>query len=123
MVGPLTLLIVLPSSSTDQVAPDSPAKEVSKVALRLKYQIEQVIPHEVDESAITDPNSHIITKEVIQTAKQAGGDDLRACIIFCLLVCLRWFRIQATVELWDSDLNECRAVASEVIAKQMYEVA
>lgn len=113
---------MLPSHSADQVSPDSPAKGVTKVALRLKYQIEQVIPHEVDERAITDPNSHIITKAVIETAKQAGGDDLQESVVFCLLVCLRWFRIQAVVELWDSDLNECKAVACEVIAKHMYEI-
>ncbi|RJE21452.1 Potassium ion channel Yvc1 [Aspergillus sclerotialis] len=112
---------LLPSYSADQAPHESPAREVSKVALRLKYQIEQVIPCELDESVITAPNSHIITDAVIQTAKQSGGDELRASVIFCLLICLRWFRIQAVAELWDSDLNECRAVACEVIAKRIIE--
>lgn len=111
---------MLPSYSADQVPPDRPSKEVTKVALRLKYQIEQVIPYEIDEKLVTDANSRVITKQVIQTAKQAGGNDLRSCVLFCLLICLRWFRIQALVELWDSELNECRAVACEVIAKRMY---
>lgn len=113
-------LIVLPSYSADQAPHDSPAKEVTKVALRLRYHIEQVIPCELDENVITAPNSHIITEAVIQTAKEAGGNELRASVLFCLLICLRWFRIQAVAELWDSELNECRAVACEVIAKRMY---
>lgn len=111
---------MLPTYSADQVPPDHPSKEITKVALRLKYQIEQVVPCELQEELITDANSRIITKAVIRTAKEAGGDDLRGCVIFCLLICLRWFRIQALVELWDSDLHECRAVACEVIAKRMY---
>lgn len=93
---------------------------MTKVALRLKYQIEQVIPCELEESVIVDPNSRIITADVVQTARQAGGDDLQACVLFCLLVCLRWFKIEATHELWDSDLHERRALACEVIAKRMY---
>lgn len=121
MLSGVDCLIVLPSHSADQVSPDSPAKEVTKVALRLKYQIEQVIPCELEERVITAPNSHVITDAVIQTAKQAGGDELRPSVLFCLLICLRWFKIQALVELWDSELNECRAVACEVIAKRMYD--
>lgn len=115
----LTSLVVLPTYSADQVPSDHPSKEITKVALRLKYQIEQVIAYEVDERQITDSNSLFITNAVIQTAKQAGGEDQRACILFCLLVCLRWFRIQAVVELWDSELHECRAAACEMIAKRM----
>lgn len=111
---------MLPTHSADQVPPDRPSKEITKVALRLKYQIEQVIPCELAEELVTDPNSRVITKEVIETAKQAGGDELRSCVIFCLLICLRWFRIQALVELWDSELNQCRAAACEIIAKRMY---
>ncbi|KAI9934328.1 hypothetical protein MW887_005403 [Aspergillus wentii] len=112
---------LLPSYAADETAPSGPSKEVAKVALRLKYQIEQVVSCELDESLITDPNSRIITKDVLQTAKQAGGEELRACVLYCLLVCLRWFKIQALVELWDSDLHECRALACEVIAKRIIE--
>ncbi|KAL5364375.1 hypothetical protein BJX96DRAFT_168219 [Aspergillus floccosus] len=112
---------LLPAYAADNIPASHPAKEVTKVALRLKYQIEQVISCELDESIITDPNSKIITNAVVQTAKAAGGDDLRGCILFCLLVCLRWFKIQAIEELWDSDLHERRALACEVIAKKIIE--
>lgn len=87
----------------------------------MKYQIEQVVPCELQEDDLTNPNSRIITKDVVQTAKQAGADELRGCVVIALLVCLRWFKYQATVELWDSDLLESRAVASEVIAKRIIE--
>ncbi|KAE8149717.1 potassium ion channel Yvc1 [Aspergillus avenaceus] len=112
---------LLPAYTSDQASATHPAKEVTKVALRLKYQIEQVIPCELDENAIAGPNSRVITDHVVQTAKQAGGEDYHACVVFCLLVCLRWFKIQAGEELWDSDLHERRALACEIIAKRIIE--
>lgn len=88
--------------------------------MRLKYQIEQVVSCEVEEGLLTDPNSRIITDDVVKTSRNAGGEDYAATVVYCLLVCLRWFQIQASNELWDADLHEVRAVACEVIAKRMY---
>lgn len=110
---------MLPAYAADESDASDASKEIAKVALRLKYQIEQVVSCEVEDSALTNPNSRIITDDVIETAKQAGGDDYRACVVYCLLICLRWFKIQSSVELWDSDLHGVRAVACEVIAKRM----
>ncbi|KAL3482261.1 hypothetical protein BJX99DRAFT_85006 [Aspergillus californicus] len=112
---------LLPTHTNDEVPVNHPAKEVTRVALRLKFQLEQVIPCELDEDSITSANSRIITHEVVQTAMQAGGDELRACVPFCLLVCLRWFKHQAVQELWDADLHGLRATACEVIAKRIIE--
>ncbi|KAI9369717.1 hypothetical protein BJX61DRAFT_545298 [Aspergillus egyptiacus] len=112
---------LLPTHTGDEIPVDHPAKEVTKLALRLKYQIEQVIPCELDEEAITSPNSRIITPDVVQTTMQAGGDDFRACVPFCLLVCLKWFKQQALQELWDAEVHELRATACEVIAKRIIE--
>ncbi|KAJ5106004.1 hypothetical protein NUU61_003351 [Penicillium alfredii] len=112
---------LLPSYAVDEAEPSQSSKEIAKVALRLKYQIEQVVFCEVEESALTDPNSRVITPNVIETTKRAGGDDYKACIVYCLLVCLRWFKIQSSVELWDADLHEARAIACEVIAKRIIE--
>jgi cation-transporting ATPase 13A1 len=39
--------------------------------------------------------------------------------VFGLLVCKRWFKHQALVELWDADLYNVRAVACEIIAKKL----
>lgn len=110
---------MLPAYAADESDASHSSKEIAKVALRLKYQIEQVVSCEVQENALTDPNSRIITDDVIEAAKQAGGDEYKACVVYCLLVCLRWFKIQSFVELWDSDLHQVRAVACEVIAKRM----
>ncbi|EFE41568.1 hypothetical protein TRV_03710 [Trichophyton verrucosum HKI 0517] len=112
---------LLPRTRDQVITPALPAKEVTKVALRLKHLVEQVVCCELEESLITKANSTVITKEVIQTAKEAGGEQYRACVVFCLLVCVRWFKIQALVELWDSDLHDLRAVACEILAKRVIE--
>jgi hypothetical protein len=115
-------IAVLPTHANDESQSLESSKEIAKVALRLKYQIEQVVSCEVDESVLTDPNSRIISQDVIETARRAGGEDYGACVVFCLLVCLRWFKMQSNIELWDADLHLRRAVACEVIAKRMYEL-
>ncbi|KAL2364704.1 hypothetical protein RJZ56_002368 [Blastomyces dermatitidis] len=112
---------LLPVRRNEALPPALPAKEVTKVALRLKYQIEQVISCELDEDAVTKANSNVITKAVIQTAREAGGEEHKACVVYCLLVCLRWFKLQALAELWDSDLHQLRAVACEMLAKRIIE--
>ncbi|KAJ6166982.1 hypothetical protein N7470_002429 [Penicillium chermesinum] len=112
---------LLPAYIADENIPSDSSKEIAKVALRLKYQIEQVVPCEVEDSVLTDPNSRLITPQVVETAKRAGGEEYKACIVYCLLVCIRWFQIQSNVELWDADLHHVRAVACEVIAKRIIE--
>lgn len=114
--------IVLPSNTGDLIPSAMPPAEVTKIALRLKYQIEQVIPCELEEWKVTKANSPIITRKVIRTAKEAGAKEYQACVVYCLLVCYRWFKRQANVELWDADLLQVRAVACEVMAKQLIEL-
>lgn len=98
-----------------------PAKEVTKVALRLKYQIENVIPCELDEWKITKAHSSVITPAVVRTAKSAGGEEYKACVVYCLLIVKQWFKKQAILEMWDAELHDVRAVACEVIAKMIIE--
>lgn len=103
-----------------------PAKEVTLTALRLKHQIEQVVPCELEPERITAAHSTIITPAVIKCAKSAGkvsgkDEDYGACVIFGLLMCKKWFRRQAMVELWDADLHTVRATACEVMAKLIIE--
>lgn len=112
---------LLPSHGGELPPPEIPAKEVTKIALRLKYQIEQVIPIELDEAKITKANSSVITRKVVKTAKEAGGEEYKPCVVYCLLVCKRWFKKQAQLELWDSDLHDVRAVACEILAKRIIE--
>ncbi|KAF2122228.1 hypothetical protein BDV96DRAFT_640285 [Lophiotrema nucula] len=115
------LLSVLPTRRENLPAPPIPAKEVTKIALRLKHQLEQVIPCELEEYKITRPHSAILTPAVIKTAKQAGGEAYKACVVYCLLVVKKWFKKQAMCELWDADLHEVRATAAEMMAKRIIE--
>jgi Ion transport protein len=112
---------VLPSTQSDLPPSAFPPKEVTKVALRLKYQIEEVIPCELEEWKVTNANSSVITRKVIQCAKEAGGEEYSACVVYALLVVMRWFKRQAILELWDADMHDVRAVACETIAKRLIE--
>ncbi|XXG95190.1 hypothetical protein Hte_001450 [Hypoxylon texense] len=112
---------VLPFHRDESIVSAIPAPEVTKIALRLRYLIEQCVPCELEEQQVTRPHSKIITPKVIKAAKEAGGSENRACVVFCLLIVKRWFKHQAIVELWDADLHQIRAIACEVIAKQIIE--
>lgn len=77
------------------------------------------MPCELEEDSITRANSNVVTLAVVKAAKEAGGEEYKACVVYALLVNRRWFRKQATLELWDADLLNVRATACEVIAKLM----
>ena len=110
---------MLPTFEEEGIPSAIPAPEVTKVALRLRYLIEECVPCELEERQITVPHSKIITHGVIKAAKEAGGSQHGACVVYCLLVNKRWFKKQAMIELWDADLHKLRAIACEVIAKQL----
>lgn len=112
---------------------------MTKIAIRLRYLVEECIPCEMEAELVTRSHSKIITKEVIQAAREAGGEEHKACVVcifpgfrfglpgigltdqvYCLLICKRWFYHQALVELWDATMHQLRATACEVLAKQMY---
>ncbi|KAF2101595.1 hypothetical protein NA57DRAFT_64339 [Rhizodiscina lignyota] len=112
---------LLPTTRESLPPSPIPPKEVTKVALRLKHQVESVIPCELEEDKITAPHSQVITAAVIETAKSAGGDEYRACVVYCLLIVKKWFRKQAQLELWDADMHNVRAIACEMIAKHIIE--
>ena len=65
--------LVLPSNTNDLVPSAIPPAAVTKVALRLKFQIEQAIPCELEEWKIAKANSPVITRKVIKKAKGARG--------------------------------------------------
>ncbi|KAH6660844.1 hypothetical protein BKA67DRAFT_653998 [Truncatella angustata] len=112
---------LLPIHGDSHIESAIPAAEVTKVALRLRYLIEESVPCELEEDQITRPHSKVITKNVVRAAKEAGGAEYKACVVYCLLVVKRWFKHQGIVELWDADLHDLRATACEVIAKQIIE--
>ncbi|OBT43441.1 hypothetical protein VE00_06140 [Pseudogymnoascus sp. WSF 3629] len=116
-----SLYSLLPSFHEESLSSAIPAEEVTKVALRLRYLIEQCVPCELEEDLITKAHSRVITHKVIQAAKEAGGTEYGACVVYALLVNKRWFKRQAILEIWDAELHDVRATAAEVIAKQIIE--
>jgi len=112
---------LLPSYRDESIVSAIPAEEVTKIAVRLRYLVEECVPCELNEDMITQPHSRIITRKVVQAAKEAGGAENRACVVFCLLTAKRWFKHQAIVELWDAGLHDLRAKACEMIAKYIIE--
>ena len=91
------------------------------MALRLRRLVEQCVPCELEEASITRAHSRIITPAVVQAAQEAGSEEYRSCVVFCLLVVKRWFRRQGVIELWDAELHRVRAIACDVIAKAIIE--
>ncbi|KAJ8125006.1 hypothetical protein O1611_g8634 [Lasiodiplodia mahajangana] len=113
--------LVLPMHRDPSIQSAIPAPEVTKVALRIRYLVQECVPCELEQQQITKPHSKVITQKVIKAAKEAGGTENRACVVYCLLVAKRWFRHQALCELWDAELHQLRATACEVIAKHIIE--
>ena len=117
---------LLPSQREESIVSAIPAKQVTYIALRLKYMIEEVVPCELPEERVTQPHSNVITPAVMKTAMSAGkvsgmNEDYGACVVYCLLVVKNWFRLQGKLELWDADLHDLRAVACEKLAKMIIE--
>lgn len=54
---------------------------MTKVCLRLRHLIRECIPCDLEEAQITRSHSTIITKKVIQAAKEAGGSQYRGCVV------------------------------------------
>ncbi|KAF1835905.1 hypothetical protein BDW02DRAFT_567521 [Decorospora gaudefroyi] len=113
---------LLPTSNRHNHPPPPIApRDVTIIALRLKHQIEQVVPCELEEEQVIRAHSSIITDAVLETAKRAGAPEHNACVVFCLLQVKKWFETQASAELWDADLHQVRAVAAEMMAKRLIE--
>ncbi|PSR82930.1 hypothetical protein BD289DRAFT_483565 [Coniella lustricola] len=113
---------LLPHYVDDSLQSAIPPADVTKIALRLRYLIEEAVPIELSEDQITQPHSKVISSRVIAAAKDAARcDEHVACVPFCLLVCKRWFQHQSIAELWDSELHSLRATTCEVIAKALIE--
>ncbi|KAF3903145.1 hypothetical protein ABW21_db0206878 [Orbilia brochopaga] len=107
--------------ASEDVVPVIDPKTVTLVAMRIKYLVEETIPCELDEETIIKPHSPILTRAVIELTRDAGGEEHRNCVIYCLLVCLQWFRRQSLKELYDADLGRLRAIACQMLAKRIIE--
>ncbi|KAF3069494.1 Calcium channel YVC1 [Trichoderma lentiforme] len=112
---------LLPQLRNEEIDSAIPPADVTKVCLRLRHLVQECVPCEMEESRITAPHSRIITTNVIQAAKEAGGQEYKGCVVYALLVNQRWFNHEANVELWDASLHNLRAEACGVIAKALIE--
>lgn len=107
-------------------------RQVLRIALNLKYLIDQVVPIQFNEDLLTSPFSEILTSKVVQLAREAAGGKgngkintssrkYRAVLIFCLLKVSHWYQRMALSELQDSDLYTSRNIAAQQIAKIIIE--
>jgi len=119
--APRHRLLPRPQYHEEEISSGIDPKTVTLVAMRIKYLIEETIPCELDEDQIVKPHSPILTSKVIDLARNAGDHENRACVIYCLLVCLQWFRWQSLKELYDAELGQLRAVACQMLAKRIIE--
>ncbi|OLL25622.1 Eukaryotic translation initiation factor 2 subunit alpha [Neolecta irregularis DAH-3] len=99
------------------------AKKVAKTASRVRFVIERLIDCELDQEEIVKPNSRIMTKNVVALVEDIGGPAIhdRACIVFALLICRRYFQRQLVTDLTDTDVNLPRVVACDILAKRILE--
>ncbi|QYT01486.1 Ca2+ permeable channel [Trichoderma simmonsii] len=112
---------LLPQLRNEEIDSAIPPADVTKVCLRLRHLVQECVPCEMEESRITAPHSRIITPNVIQAAKEAGGQEYKGCVVYALLVNQKWFNHEANVELWDAGLHNLRSEACGVIAKALIE--
>lgn len=70
----------------DTIESAIPPDEVTRIAIRLRYLIEECIPCEMEEEVVTRSHSTVITRQVVQAAKEAGGEDYTDCVVCTLLL-------------------------------------
>jgi hypothetical protein len=73
--------LVLRNYRNEQLESAIPAEDVTRVCLKLRHLIQECVPCEMDEGKITTPHSQVLTPQVIKTAKEAGGQDFRGCVV------------------------------------------
>ena len=81
---------VLPSYHDDGIPSAFPAAEVTKTAIRLRYLINECVPCELEEDKITQAHSKIITDKVVKAAREAGGNEYAACVVWSSETSIQW---------------------------------
>ncbi|GMM38627.1 Yvc1 protein [Saccharomycopsis crataegensis] len=125
--------LLVDSNASDIGIWSSPSpRQVLRVALNLKYLIDQVIPIQLDLELITNPYSDILTTKVVNLAIEAAGGKgegkvgttsrrYRAVLIYCLLINAKWYRALSLSELHDAELHLSRMTAAAQLAKIIIE--
>jgi hypothetical protein len=72
---------VLPHHNNENIVSAIDPAEVTKVCLKLRQLVQECVPCEMEEDKVTRPHSRIITQKVIKAAKDAGGQENKACVV------------------------------------------
>ncbi|CCG82591.1 putative Potassium ion channel Yvc1 [Taphrina deformans PYCC 5710] len=97
-----------------------PARKITQVARKIRFLITELIPIVVKESHLTNPKSRIITPKVLDLIERAGESE-PGCVVFCCVYVAKYFHRLCDKDLPDADVHVLRAIACEVIAKQLIE--
>ncbi|CCF60248.1 hypothetical protein KAFR_0J01840 [Kazachstania africana CBS 2517] len=104
------------------------SRQVLRIALNLKYVIDNAVPiiYEIDE--ITSEKSEIVNGKVLEFAYQACGGDsgnklslqkYQAVLIFALLNLAKWYDTLANQELSNFKLYQTRSIATQRLCRMV----
>lgn len=93
-------------------------RTITRIVTRIQALTLELLPIQVDPNELMSPVSTIITKEVVEAYSKIGG-DFQHCLPFALLEARRYFRNAAFADPSDSDENEGRKLACEVLARKL----
>ncbi|KAL8279633.1 hypothetical protein RQP46_007946 [Phenoliferia psychrophenolica] len=93
-------------------------RTINRIITRIQALTLELLPIQVDLDELMSPVSSIITREVVDAYAKIGG-DFHHCVPFALLEARRYFRLAAYTNPSDSDENEGRKLACEVLARKI----
>ncbi|ODV62544.1 Yvc1p ASCRUDRAFT_55866 [Ascoidea rubescens DSM 1968] len=107
-------------------------RQVLRIALNVKYVIDQIIQIQYEPDLLTCPDSRIINQKAVRLVLEAAGGKgdgapnsssrkYRAPLIFCLLKICWWNYKLSLTELHDAELYQSRLIASQQLAKLIIE--
>lgn len=107
-------------------------RQTLRIALNLKFLIDQVIPIEYPLDLITVPKSRILNQQVLQAVYDAAGGSgdgkhgtsshkYRSVLVFALLKVCGWYWTLRNNEMSDFELYAARACAAQQLAKIVIE--
>ncbi|SCU97332.1 LAMI_0F09670g1_1 [Lachancea mirantina] len=115
-------------TSENLEAPNS--RQILRIALNLKYLIDEVVPILFKESEITSDQSRILNRKVLKLTREACGGNQKdersmrkyqSVVIFCLLKVCGWYWELASSELHNAQIYSLRATAAQQLCKLIIE--
>ncbi|KAI5480689.1 calcium activated cation channel [Pseudohyphozyma bogoriensis] len=105
-------------NNLDDPRPAPHPKTVARLIKRIRALTMELLPIQVDPDELMSPTSSIITAEVVESYSKIGG-SFQHVVPFALLEARRYFRAMAYLNPSDSDENNGRKLACEVIARKL----